>query len=135
MDNKTRKHILNVLRRGTVTWHGRSECLRSHRKEVFEGRRHLKTGKKIYKYFYQCQKCKTWYRDQDDLEVDHIDPVGKEPRLEEFDEKIAEYISRMYCEQDNLQPLCVTCHKKKSSKGNARDRYVRKPISRDDEED
>lgn len=109
MKKETLDHILNILREGTVTWGGRSECLRRARKRVEEGL--FKNGKKKIKYYWQCAKCKAWYRDESSLEVDHIVEIGKRP---ESVDDIVPYIKRMYCDIENLQALCIVCHKKKT---------------------
>lgn len=103
MDRVTQKHILNVLRRGTLTWPGRSEAMRRASKKVFEGRRN-KMGEKILKTFWKCAHCKEWFRNSVDVEVDHIVEVGP------FCGDLNIYASRMYCSQGNLQVLCYECH-------------------------
>ena len=48
-----------------------------------------------------------------DVQVDHVAPVVDPKRgFKGWDE----YISRLYCESDNLQVLCIPCHKKKTEK-------------------
>jgi hypothetical protein len=106
VDKKTEKHILNVLRQGTVTWQGRSLCLKAVRKRFKTGT--YKNGKDKLVYHYQCNTCKAWFRDFE-VEVDHIEEIGS------FNGDFDEYIRRMYCGQDNLQVLCVPCHRLKSS--------------------
>jgi hypothetical protein len=107
LDKETIRHIINVLRRGTVTWDGRHECLRRARKRVLE-RQTLK-GKPVYKFHYQCVKCLKWFRDASSLEVDHIEEVG------EFTGDWDLFIKKMYCGQDNLQAMCCNCHLKKTT--------------------
>lgn len=121
MDKDTQQYIMNTLRQGTTQWKGRSECLRRHRKLVHDGE-FFKNGKPKYKYHWQCAHCKLWFRDQSQLEVDHIVEVGP---LDSWD-NIKDFIERLYCEQSNLQPLCSVCHQIKTSKFNAALRYQRK---------
>lgn len=112
-------YIKNVLDRGTVTWAGRAECLRRSRKSVFE--RKSKKGNDIFKFYYQCNHCKKWFRDAKSLEVDHIEEVGS------FKGDWNDYILRRYSPQENLQALCISCHLKKTTKYNsALTRYKRK---------
>ncbi len=118
MNRDTELHILNILRQGTITWSGRSECLRRARKKVEEGK--TKDGKTRFKFHWQCNVCKHWFRDCGMIEVDHIEEVG------EFKGSFDLYIPRLYCEQENLQAICVVCHKKKTAVFNSRDRWVRK---------
>lgn len=121
MDKDTQQYILNILRQGTIAWKGRAECLRRHRKLVHEGL-FYKNGNPIYKYYWQCAECKSWFRDVESLEVDHIKEIGP---LESWD-KIKEHIEKMYCGQDNLQALCIVCHERKTSKFNATLNFTRK---------
>lgn len=117
IDEKTKKHILNVLRRGTVTWHGRNECLNKYRKKVTVGKYLNGKPKTIFKH--QCQHCFNWFL-KSELEVDHIEEVGP------FEGDIEQYILRMYCSIDNLQPLCGKCHLRKTSNFNSRLKCKRK---------
>ena len=112
LDNDTIRHIINCLRRGTMIWEAKSLCLKRHRKLVHEGE-YFKNGMKKKKFFYQCNGCKTWFRDAESLEIDHIDEVGP------FKGDWNDYIKRMYCSVDNLQPLCSVCHQKKTASFNA----------------
>lgn len=122
MTKKTQQHIMNVLRRGTLTWHCRSEILKKNSKKVWEGRR-VKSGKnrgaKILKTFYKCEKCLNWFRDIGNIEVDHIIEVGP------FKGDIHDYALRMYSE-GNLQCLCTNCHLLKTNFFNASLRFERK---------
>lgn len=121
MDKDTQRYLINILRQGTTKWAGRSECFRRNRKLVHDGE-FFKNGSPKYKYHWQCSNCKSWFRDQSQLEVDHIVEVGP---LESWD-NIKEFIERMYCGQENLQLLCSVCHQKKTSKFNAELKYKRK---------
>lgn len=111
--------IINVLRQGTIKWPGRAECLRRARKKVLVGE--TKSGKPRYKLHWKCAKCGQWFKDQSEMEVDHIVEIGS------FSGSWDDFINRMYCEQDNLQALCQVCHKKKTiAFNNASLRYRRK---------
>lgn len=118
MDKETQEHILNILRRGTITWRGRSECLKRHRVKVREGS--FKSGKPKYKYYWVCAVCKRRYRDQEMMEVDHIVEVGP------FKGSLNKFVERLYCGQDNLQALCIVCHSKKTSGFNSTRLHERK---------
>jgi hypothetical protein len=119
VDRKTEKHILNVLRRGTISWRGRRECLVEGRVREIIGHT-IKNRRPIYNYKYQCNKCEQWFREED-IEIDHIEEVGS------FSGDFNDYIAKLYCAQDNLQKLCISCHSIKTI-GNARLRYSRKEI-------
>jgi 5-methylcytosine-specific restriction endonuclease McrA len=55
---------------------------------------------------YRCAKCGNIFR-RKDIEVDHIDAVGK---FKNFDT----YIERLFCDSNKLAILCKDCHKKKT---------------------
>jgi 5-methylcytosine-specific restriction endonuclease McrA len=120
MDKKTVEHIIKYLRKSTITWTGRRDCLRRARKKVFDGQ-YTKNGKPIYKFHWQCAACREWFKDIKMLEVDHIDQIGP------FEGNWDNYINKMFCEQSNLQALCVVCHKKKTYIGNATIAFKRRP--------
>ena len=65
------------------------------------------TGKQ--KYEYQCAVCKDWHKEKD-INVDHIIPAGSLNSGAD----LAGFIDRLFCEEDNLQVLCSTCHNKKT---------------------
>lgn len=109
MDKETEIYILNVLRRGTITWSGRTECLNRNRRKKLVGR--FKNGKNKYVYERQCDGCGQWTELKDDLlEVDHIVEVGP------FEGDWNATVKRMYCEQSNLQALCKECHDRKTAR-------------------
>lgn len=128
VDKELANYIINVLRQGTIKWPGREECFKRHRKQVWEGQ-YTKDGRKKYKYHWQCCTCKEWYRDKTELEVDHIKEIGGyRPEIEHLET----FVLRMYCSQDNLQTLCVICHKKKTSGFNSTTKFKRKDGSDSD---
>lgn len=102
---------MNILREGTIKWPGRTECLRRHRHHVQEG--FYKTGDKAgqpkYKLYWKCAKCKKDFRNESDVQVDHIEEVGG------FKGDFDVWIKRLYCGQENLQCLCLECHQKKTA--------------------
>jgi len=106
-------YVMNILRRGTITWSGRTQCLNRNRykKEV--------NGRLLWAR--DCDGCGESHLQKDnDLEVDHISEVGG------FKGDWNSIIESMYCPQDNLQALCFVCHSKKTSKFNASLRFSRK---------
>jgi hypothetical protein len=114
------RFILNALRQASVKWSGRNECLRRARKKKFD-RYNKTTGSPIFKYYWQCAKCAKWERDVANMEVDHIEEIG--PFLGSFDV----HIPRIFCAQENLQALCISCHMKKTNLfNNARLNWKRK---------
>ncbi len=103
-----------------MKWPGRSECLRRAREAVPAGL-NKKTGAQKFKYYWRCATCREWYREESEMEVDHIVEVGP------YTGDLHAYAAKMYCGQENLQALCVVCHMKKTSGYNSTLKYVRKP--------
>lgn len=58
---------------------------------------------------YKCAKCKGDFPSKE-VQVDHKSPVVGVGGFKDWDT----YIDRLYCEADNLQVLCLTCHKEKT---------------------
>lgn len=104
--------IFNLLRQGTTKWSGRAECLRLARKKTFV-RRAKKSGKPVYKYQWQCNICKKWYRNEADMEVDHKVEIGG---IASFNGDWNDMISRVMPRPvgQHLQALCVFCHARKT---------------------
>lgn len=117
MEKKEIDYILNVLRRGTVAWRGRTKCLHASRVHTKIGK--YKNGRDKYRFKYLCAACKEYFNDNE-VEVDHIEEVG--PFKGNFDD----YIKRMYCDLTNLQVLCAKCHLKKTKGFIAELRFTRK---------
>jgi 5-methylcytosine-specific restriction endonuclease McrA len=122
LDKKEIEYIIRVLRRGTIAWMGRNECLKRYSKKVLV--RRSKKGKSIYKTHWQCAVCTEWFADKGMIEVDHIVEIGS-PDFSTA-EAIGTYLLKMYCRQSNLQTLCNVCHQRKTSGHNASTRYRRK---------
>jgi 5-methylcytosine-specific restriction endonuclease McrA len=113
------EYIKNTLRRGTVTWPGRAECLNRGRRKRVIGK--TKKGEDKFLWERNCDGCNTWHLLKDNLlEVDHIVEIGP------FNGDWNDFIKRMYCDQSNLQALCMVCHKRKTSNFNSTLRFERK---------
>ena len=63
------------------------------------------------RFEYQCAECEGWFPDKE-VCVDHIKPCGK---LKDYSD-LPEFVATLFCEADNLQVLCDTCHKIKTDK-------------------
>ncbi len=115
MDAEEISYIMNLLRQGTITWKGRTECLNRNRYLGLNP----KTGKEVW--WRDCDKCgkATMLKDKL-LEVDHIKQVGP------FDGSWDSMVNKVYCRQDNLQALCTSCHARKSAVENSALRFKRK---------
>lgn len=113
--------IKNALRQASIIWPGRAECLKRARKKVFV--RISKKGKRIYKYHWKCADCEKWFRDQADVEVDHIVEIGS------FSGDWNDFIKKLFARPvwKHLQVLCIGCHMKKTRRYcNARQKWRRK---------
>lgn len=102
--------IISLLRRGTMRWPPRNECLSK-----------AKTKKKINKktnrlaQHYKCNGCKKEFPLKE-VVVDHIQPVVS---CKEGFVDWNTYIDRMFCPITNFQVLCKGCHTIKSSEERA----------------
>lgn len=102
-DAKWKSFIKNQLRGATRKWAPISDCLRAAR---------VKRG------YYLCAGCgehvtatvKEGARRAKNVFVDHIEPIVPVTGWISWDS----CIERMFCEEDNLQVLCKSCHDSKS---------------------
>ena len=102
-----RTFITSVLRAGSRKWPPKYECL----EEAFTGKKTNKASGRMAKH-YKCAACKKQFPSSK-VQVDHIDPVvSPTDGFTSWDD----YIERLYCEKENLQVLCTTCHDKKTLK-------------------
>lgn len=117
--------VYNLLRKGTIQWSGRAEILKLSRKKVLI-RRSKTSGKPVYKYHWQCSHCLKWYRNEADMEVDHIKEIGGVTSFNgDWNEMIFKIMPRPVSEF--LQVLCIACHMKKTGAFNsAQSRWKRK---------
>jgi 5-methylcytosine-specific restriction endonuclease McrA len=96
--------IRSALRNKSRWWKPITQCR-------MNSRRAYKGTNKRQKFEYQCNKCKNWFPDKQ-IAVDHKVPAGS---LNSGDD-LKGFVERLFCEQDNLQVLCTTCHDKKTLK-------------------
>ena len=96
--------IRSALRQKSRWWKPISIC-------KLNARRDYNGPGKRQKYEYQCKKCKKWHPEKQ-INVDHIIPAGSLNCAQD----LPLFVERLFCEQDNLQVLCVTCHDKKTLK-------------------
>jgi len=99
--------ITSALRAGARRWPPKYKTLNNAKTEK---RVNPKTGRLAQ--FYLCNGCGGEFT-QKDVEVDHINPVVSPAKgFISWDV----FINNLYCETDNLQCLCKTCHKAKTLK-------------------
>jgi 5-methylcytosine-specific restriction endonuclease McrA len=67
-------------------------------------------GRGKQKWEYQCAGCLDWFPDKE-VNVDHRIPAGTLRCAND----LPGFVERLFCEVDNLQVLCTTCHDKKTA--------------------
>jgi 5-methylcytosine-specific restriction endonuclease McrA len=72
-----------------------------------------------------CNMCKLQFREEN-IQVDHIIPVGSLPKLESGKIDWNTYIERLLCVPENLQCLCESCHKDKTQRENQERKRAKK---------
>lgn len=65
---------------------------------------------KRIKSVYECAHCKQTFTIKN-VQVDHIKPAGK---LLDYTD-LPKFVETLYCDVNNLQVLCVTCHRTKTN--------------------
>jgi len=94
--------IRSGLRQKSRWWKPIAEC-------KAKAKRPYKGPLKRQKFEYQCNQCKNWFPDKK-INVDHICPAGSLNSAQD----LPGFIERLFCEVDNLQVLCETCHNAKT---------------------
>ena len=90
--------IRSALRQKSRWWKPITQC-------KMLARRDYKGPLKRQKFEYQCNHCKKWFPEKK-INVDHINPAGSLNCAED----LGPFVERLFCEIDNLQVLCETCH-------------------------
>lgn len=104
---RKKSFIVAVLRNGSRRWPPKYTALNN-----------AKTDKKINKktgrlaQHFRCNACKEEFPAKE-VQVDHIKPVV-DPKTGFKDWNT--FVKRLFCDIDNLQVLCKTCHQEKSQK-------------------
>jgi ribosomal protein L44E len=89
-----------VLRQGTRRWPPKYETLNNAKTE-----KRINPKTKRLAQFYLCAACATEHTSTG-VAVDHVEPVVGPEGFTTWDN----YIERMFCEANNLQVLCDSCH-------------------------
>jgi 5-methylcytosine-specific restriction endonuclease McrA len=74
-----------------------------------KSRRAYKGPNKRQKFEYQCVHCTKWFPEKK-INVDHICPAGSLNCAQD----LPGFVERLFCESDNLQVLCESCHNTKT---------------------
>jgi 5-methylcytosine-specific restriction endonuclease McrA len=96
--------IRSSLRRRTMVWLPIKQC-------KLKAKRPYKGINKRQKFEYKCNVCKKYFPEKE-ISVDHIKPVGTLTCAND----LPEFVENLFCEDDNLQTICSTCHDKKTLK-------------------
>jgi 5-methylcytosine-specific restriction endonuclease McrA len=90
--------IRSGLRQKSRWWKPITQC-------KLEAKRIYKGPNKRQKFEYQCNECKDWFIEKK-INVDHIVGAGSLKCAND----LPGFVERLFCEIDNLQVLCETCH-------------------------
>lgn len=94
--------IRSGLRQKSRWWKPITEC-------KLKAKRPYKGPNKRQKFEYKCNICKEWFAEKN-INVDHIVGAGSLNCGADLDG----FVNRLFCEIDNLQVLCTTCHNEKT---------------------
>lgn len=95
--------IRSALRNKSRFWKPIQEC-------KLKARRKSQSSNKKLKFEYQCNNCKNWFPDKQ-VVADHVLCAGS---LNKADD-LPGFVTRLFCEIDNLVCLCDDCHKIKTA--------------------
>lgn len=94
--------IRSGLRQKSRWWKPITQC-------KMKARRDYKGPLKRQKFEYQCNECGGWFPEKK-INIDHIMPAGTLRCAND----LPGFVERLFCEIDNLQVLCTTCHDAKT---------------------
>lgn len=97
--------VKSALRSASKRWPPKYETINS----ALVGTQVNSTTGRLAKH-YRCAKCDGFFPAKA-IQVDHKDPIIPLTGFTTWDE----VIDRMFCEKENLQVLCVDCHKIKTA--------------------
>jgi hypothetical protein len=90
--------IRSGLRQKSRWWKPITQC-------KMKSRRAYKGPNKRQKFEYKCNVCKEWFPEKK-INIDHIIPAGSLKCAQD----LPGFVERLFCEIDNLQCICETCH-------------------------
>jgi hypothetical protein len=97
--NTYEQFVRRVLRQGWLLYPVRRDVLLSARRP-YRGKNPRK------KWEYKCAACEKYFKEKK-VQVDHIKECIDT-------DTIAQFIARLFCEEENLQVLCNSCHDAKT---------------------
>lgn len=110
--------VISALRRVFRRYPPYKDCLEAAKKEYFIQSKH---GKSLRRVHFQCAHCKKMVVNKQKV-VDHVDPVVS---LKSGFVDFNTYVKRLFCSIDNLQVLCLNCHKAKSKAESAERKKIK----------
>lgn len=129
MEAKFKGRIISALRKLTWSWKPYNNVKNASKvdaacfecsncgKYCYDGKSKKNLQKIIDKYPDKVVEQQTIY-------IDHVDPIVP---LEHWSWDWNDYINRMFCSEENLQPLCKSCHDAKS----AQEKEIRKKLRKE----
>lgn len=93
--------IRSQLRKGFMTYPVKHHVL-GQAKKVVEGKRH--------RFEYECAVCHQDFTGKE-VQVDHMKPCGSLSKPED----LPGFVGRLFCEAEDMQVLCKTCHQAKTN--------------------
>lgn len=105
-EGRTHAFIVSVLRAGSRRWPPKYLTLEAAKTEK---KINSKTGRLAQ--HYRCAACEKEFTNKD-VQVDHIVPIVNANGFTSWDA----YIDALFCGTENLQVLCIPCHKIKTKK-------------------
>jgi 5-methylcytosine-specific restriction endonuclease McrA len=106
-----RSALRRAFSRSPIVWEVLKEGRRYFAKFNKDGFRAKKDGVETH-----CQVCNTWVKAPIKVAVDHIQPVV--PTDGSFDPQNPDwnmFVARLWCDKQNLQRICSTCHDAKTA--------------------
>ena len=107
--------IRSALRRAFTRYPVNYQC-RNAAKRPYKG------PNKLQKNEFQCGVCKEWFI-QKATQVHHLVECGS---LKSYSD-LPGFVERLFCEVDNLQVVCKTCHSRITHTTDAKPRPARRP--------
>jgi 5-methylcytosine-specific restriction endonuclease McrA len=102
-----RSFVVSALRSASRRWPPKYEVLAEAKTE-----KKINSKTKRLAQHFQCKECKEEVTAKD-IQIDHISAiVPPEDGFTSWDD----FIERLFCEKENLQPLCRSCHSIKTKK-------------------
>jgi 5-methylcytosine-specific restriction endonuclease McrA len=94
--------IRSGLRQKSRFWKPITQC-------KMNARRPYKGPNKRQKFEYQCNVCDGWFPEKK-INIDHVIPAGTLRCAND----LPGFVERLFCEIDNLQCICESCHNVKT---------------------